>query len=70
MNDNTLPRIDERLTLEDPRMNHLPQHEHKFVIPVEWYVYAVSNPLGKHPHPEKRQTVTKLRCACGEETDR
>lgn len=42
------------------------EHEHKFVIPVEWReIVQVQTHFIKNP-----VVVTKLRCECGEEIDR
>lgn len=43
-------------------------HQHKFVIPVEWENY----PAGGQGKRQWRDTsvVTRLRCECGEETER
>lgn len=47
--------------------NLLEPYNHKFIIPVEWD--NIFEAGFSHSIPTK-QAVTKLRCECGEETDR
>lgn len=50
------------------------EHQHQFVIPVEWkYAFSEAGVEKRRRSVFETPTrgyVTKLRCACGEETDR
>lgn len=47
-----------------------PKHTHQFVIPVEQREEKVFKPITQGRFSYTKITVTKLRCSCGEETDR
>lgn len=50
------------------RVNRVVEHEHAFVIPVEWWSARGKDIKAGKEGVSKR--VTKLRCSCGEETER
>lgn len=51
------------------RITGMSPHKHEFVIPVEWKYFSDRDARVRRDQAYKR-VVSKLRCACGEETDR
>lgn len=45
-------------------------HEHRFVIPVEWRYIHKSHEAHWHDETPLAKKVTRLRCECGEEQER
>jgi hypothetical protein len=45
------------------------EHEHQYIIPVEWAYSTNGSNTFQHFSPRKKEVV-KLRCACGEEIAR
>lgn len=49
---------------------HCPNNlNHRYIIPVEWKFYGRTGEVGAFYEPNT-QTVTRLRCECGEEIQR
>lgn len=45
-------------------------HKHEFTIPVEWAIVPDTDKMGNQLTTDAGRRVTKLRCRCGEETER
>ncbi len=63
-------KSDKKANLKEPTNILIPEeHSHQFAIPVEWVFIQNKNVYGE-VMGDPRYNVTKLRCSCGEETER